>query len=252
MQNLKNAHYSFSYMLMHFKNRVLQLNPYEGMIFFSLERFFLGGYLTRKFIPFNYYEFGVAGGDSAKNYVRGLYWFSKYKKIHMEDFHMFLFDSFEGMPPAKNEQESGATYEGQFKNPLNAVKQRLNAEKSRINLHFIKGFFEESLTPELLKTLKKNPPSLVRIDVILFSSAMTVLNFIKPILQNGTIVYFENIDAYLNSPFKGEICALNKFNKMYEREETVLSPIQRSLGIQLLQNHAFVYSSLDGDATPKI
>lgn len=99
--------------------------------------------------------------------------------------------------------------------------------------------------------MKKNPPSLVRKDVILTSSAMTVLNFIKPILQNGTIVYFENIDAYFTSPLKGEIYALNKFNEMYG-EKTVLSPIQRSFGIQLIQNHAFVYTSLDGNTTPKI
>ena len=72
----------------------------------------------------------LAGGDSAKNYIKGLYWFSKYKKIRMEDFHMFLFDSFEGMPPAKNEQEAGDTHVGMFKGHLNTVKQRLNAGKS--------------------------------------------------------------------------------------------------------------------------
>ena len=238
-------------MLMHFKNRVMQLNPYEGMIFFSLQRFFSGGYLTRKFIPFNYYEFGVACGDSARNYMKGLYWFSKYKKIRLNDFHMFLFDSFEGMPPVKDEKESGSIYEGEFKCSLDSVKQRLNADNSRVNLHFIRGFFEESLTPELLETLRKNPPSLVRIDVLLFSSAMTVLNFIKPILQNGTIVYFENIDVALNCPFKGEVYALNKFNETYAEEKIIMSPIQRSFGIQLLQNHVFVYCSLEGDATLK-
>ncbi len=48
----------------------------------------------------------------------------------MEDFHMFLFDSFEGMLPAKNEQEAGDTHVGMFKGHLNTVKQRLNAGKS--------------------------------------------------------------------------------------------------------------------------
>lgn len=61
MPNLEDAHNSFPYMLMHLKNRVLQLNPYEGMTFFSLQRFFSDEYYARKFIPFNYYEFGVSG-----------------------------------------------------------------------------------------------------------------------------------------------------------------------------------------------
>lgn len=54
---------------------------------------------------------------------------------------MFLFDSFQGMPPANNEQEMGATYEGEFKGSLDTVKQRLNFGKTKVNLHFIKGFF---------------------------------------------------------------------------------------------------------------
>jgi hypothetical protein len=184
--------------------------------------------------------------------MKGLYWFSKYMKIRIHDFHMFLFDSFQGMPPANNEQEMGATYEGEFKGSIDTVKQRLNSGKTNVNLHFIQGLFNESLTQELLKTLKEHPPSLVRIDVILFSSAITVLNFIKPILQNGTIVYFQNLEAYLNSLFKGEMNALNNFNKMYEKEKALLWPVQAPFGIQLLQSHAYVYSSLDENAIPKI
>ena len=252
MLNSKGKNYSPFYMLMHLKTRVLQLNPYEGMCFFSLQRLFSRSYLDRKFIPFNYYEFGVAGGKSAKNYMKALYLFSKYNnnKLNLKNFHMFLFDSFEGMPPPKNEQEVWAKNRDQFNFSVNTVKHNLKTDKSKVNMHFIKGFFEESLTPELLETLKKNPPSLVRVDVILTSSAMTVLNFIKPILQNGTIVYFENIDAYLNNPFKGEIYALNSFNQLYREEKTVLSPIQRSFGIQLIQNHAFVYTSLGDEIQP--
>ena len=40
----------------------------------------------------------------------------------MGDFHIFLFDSFEGMPPAKNEQEDRDIHVGMFKGHLNTVK----------------------------------------------------------------------------------------------------------------------------------
>ena len=41
MPNLEDTHYAFPYMLMHLKNRVLQLNPYEGMTFFQSTKIFL-------------------------------------------------------------------------------------------------------------------------------------------------------------------------------------------------------------------
>ena len=78
MKNYKDTPESFTYAFMHFKNMVLQVNPYEGMVFFMLQRFFGGSYSSRKFIPYNYYEFGVAAGKSARNYMKGLQWFSRY------------------------------------------------------------------------------------------------------------------------------------------------------------------------------
>jgi hypothetical protein len=40
MNNFKDSHYPLPYMWMHFKNRVLQLNPYEGMTFLAYKDFF--------------------------------------------------------------------------------------------------------------------------------------------------------------------------------------------------------------------
>ncbi len=243
----------FQYIKIHLISRILQYSPYQGFTFYANQRLFLDDYIKRGFIPFNYYEFGVAAGRSAEAYSKGLYSFCKYKNIKINNFNMFLFDSFEGMPLPRDKIDEGPQhFEGQYQSSIDLVKERLKINKNKINVHFIKGFFEESLTPELFEKLTKTPPSIVRIDVQYYSSAMLVLNFIKPLLQNGCIIYFENISDYLNCPFKGEIAALYDFNKRYEQEKTIIYPIQSTFGIPLLQNHVYVYTSLDVNVLPKI
>ena len=70
----------------------------------------------------------------------------------------------------------------------------------------------------LKKTLIDNPPSIVNIDVDYYSSTKTVLNWIYPICQDGTIFYFDDIYEYLGNLSKGEYKAIDEFNRDHLKE----------------------------------
>lgn len=72
-----------------------------------------------------------------------------------------------------------------------------------------KGFFDEVCTPELQSSLP--PACIIHVDCDLYSPAKTVLNFMKPFMQQGTIVLFDDFYCYQGNPAKGEATALAEF-----------------------------------------
>ena len=62
--------------------------------------------------------------------------------------------------------------------------------------------------------MKECPPSIIYIDVDLYSSTITVLNWIDKIALPGTIIYFDDIWATGNHPESGEQKAIIEYNAM--------------------------------------
>jgi hypothetical protein len=72
-----------------------------------------------------------------------------------------------------------------------------------------KGFYSKSLTSTLQKKIGK--AAIVHIDCDLFLSTKEVLIFLKPLLQQGTIVIFDDFYHYKGDIKKGENAALRDF-----------------------------------------
>jgi hypothetical protein len=88
--------------------------------------------------------------------------------------------------------------EGEF---LKNVR-RTGADMKRVFV--VSGFFEESLRPDnpLVRDLRK--AAVVWIDCDLYSSTRTVLDFITPYLQYGTLLLFDDWFAFLADPNAGQ------------------------------------------------
>jgi hypothetical protein len=172
-------------------------------------------------LPFrNYYEFGVGWGGTLIQYIKALSLFCREQRKNFYKYHIFGFDSFEGLPQKKGFQDDSPAYgKGCFSHSINEIQekvQRYGVDLKQDNIQFIKGFFEDSLTSELRDKLKKWPPSIVTVDVDYYSSAKTVLEWLRPILPSGALFYFDDIWDFYGHPKYGEIGAINEFNEMKE------------------------------------
>ncbi len=192
------------------------------------------------FAPFgNYYEFGVGGGRALIFYLSALRSFCNDNKIDSKEFHAFAFDTFEGLPEIEDKiDEHTAWKKGWFAYSIENIKEKLKIngfDQNKYKVKFTKGEFKKSLTPELQEELKKYPPSIVTIDVDYYTSTKDVLDWLKPILQSGTLFYFDDIWAFHGNPNYGEIKAINEFN---EKEDGFFTPFPQ-LG---MAGNIYIYS----------
>ena len=191
------------------------------------------------FSPGNYYEFGTGGGNSLRIYLQSLHFFKKVTRSKIRDYRLFLFDSFEGLPEFQSEKDVNPSFHpGQFAGSSDLIANIANhngfKDESKITL--VKGWYESSLTGELRERIAEHPPSIVNIDVDYYSSALTILKWIEPILQNGTVFYFDDIWDYFENPSYGELAAIREFNS-FSRGSLV--PYH---GIYLSRGRVYIFS----------
>jgi O-methyltransferase len=128
------------------------------------------------------------------------------------DLKYLAFDSFEGLPEigAIDKQEiwrkgNLATAEEEFTNVVT------RAGMPRDRLRTIKGFYDQSLTPDLAAQLLPTKAAVVYVDCDLYESAVPALRFSRDFLKVGTVVVFDDWDCFLADPSRGERRAWAEF-----------------------------------------
>ena len=157
----------------------------------------------------SYLEFGTYRGSTFS------YFYHLFKRYHMA-VHVYAFDSFEGLPqpsgldnvPGYDEQFSA----GEFGCSEEEFIDRLSANGVRSSAHtIVRGYFNESLTPELYSNLNLTKAAIVWIDCDLYESTKPVLRFIRPILHDGTLLIFDDYYCFKGNPKFGERRAFEEF-----------------------------------------
>ncbi len=128
---------------------------------------------------------------------------------------MYAFDSFKGLPASENIYDKTPFWEaGQY---ACSEEEFLHILKSKSldtqNVVCVPGFYEESLTQELADSLSDERPSIITMDCDLYSSTITVLEWLRPLLRHGTLFYFDDIWSFSGHPDFGELRAINEFNQ---------------------------------------
>lgn len=123
-----------------------------------------------------YLEFGVYEGETMR------YWS---EQLADPNARFFGFDSFEGLP----EDWTVAAERGHF----STEGQIPNIADDRVT--FVKGWFEESLTQF---KLSDHGQLFVNVDSDLYSSAITVLDWVAPQFKVGDFLYFDEFHDRLN------------------------------------------------------
>jgi Macrocin-O-methyltransferase (TylF) len=164
----------------------------------------------------SYYEFGVGRGRTMMRYLKALKLYCRLANVDLYSYSIFGFDSFEGLPAKESARDDHPGWHAkQFQYSVDDITRRVGSEidMGRGTIRFIRGFFKDSLTPELAAELASRPPAIVTIDVDYYSSAKTVLEWLAPIMPSGCLLYFDDLWAFYGHPEMGEIGAINEFNR---------------------------------------
>jgi len=131
-------------------------------------------------------EFGVYVGQT-------FVWQAKRIQKTHEHSTLIGFDSWQGLP----EEEHGVWapsrhMAGKYSSAKDIVLEKLRgihmAQDSRIR--FVDGFFSESLTEDIRK--KIDNVIFINIDVDIYKSTIELLDFVKPLLRPGVVIYWDD------------------------------------------------------------
>ena len=139
----------------------------------------------------SYLEFGVFTGSSF-NYAMKVN--KRIEKLGYKnmDCEFVGFDSFKGFGPIKKDDEHPNYKDNVFS--VNEEKVLRNIEKCAKGQKYkiIKGFFEDTIKNKTAKDLKIDKIKIVMIDCDLKEPTRLALEFIKPSIQEGTIILFDD------------------------------------------------------------
>jgi hypothetical protein len=122
--------------------------------------------------PRMYLEFGVAAGASMRWWVR---------HVRDESVSFFGFDTFEGIPEAWGSQPAGSYSAGGT--PPDVGDDRVR---------WVVGTFDQTL-PGFVADLAPAHPLVLHLDADLYSSTAEVLRAMRPLLQAGDVLVFDEL-----------------------------------------------------------
>jgi len=135
----------------------------------------------------DYLEFGVFSGTSLGCMHTVL------KELGLDHVRLFGFDSFEGMPAIASTEDEGVWAPGDFKLGIEFTKGILTQKGVDWSRTFLtKGWFCNTLTPELVEQYQIKKASVIMVDCDLYSSTVDVLRFCAPFIQDEVVMYFDD------------------------------------------------------------
>ena len=163
----------------------------------------------------SYLEFGVFTGSSFNFAMKAN---KKIEKIFGKMNCEFVgFDSFRGFGEIKKVDENPSFKDTVFsvneKKVLRNIEKCAKGQKSRI----IKGFYKDTIKNKTTIDLNIEKARVVMIDCDLKESTQLALDFIKPSIQEGTIILFDDYSYFKGDKDKGEYGAFSDFQKKYPK-----------------------------------
>ncbi|MER3395523.1 MAG: hypothetical protein C4318_06770 [Acidimicrobiia bacterium] len=136
-------------------------------------------------------------------------------KKRWDSMRFFAFDSFQGLPELKGPDSLTKDFTpGQFRTSSDEFWAHLRRRKiDTSKVVAVEGWFEDTLTDDTRTRLGIKKAAVVHIDSDLYASAKLALSFITPVLQDGTILIFDDWFNYRGHPALGERRALREWHE---------------------------------------
>jgi O-methyltransferase len=147
-------------------------------------------YLEGAGVRGDYLEFGVFEGVGFRLAMRAA---SKVLPREAgEKPRFFAFDSFGGLPSPDPDQDAQVFEEGDYTSTRTNFDKNIRGVAKHWSVDVVTGYFSDSLVPELYDTLNLRKAAFVTIDCDLYPSTQQALDFLTPVLQTGTVMYFDD------------------------------------------------------------
>lgn len=128
----------------------------------------------------------------------------------------FAFDSFEGLPETMKRDEH--PYLPKHWKKVRFVTSQQEFEEILVSkgisgddVFIIKGWYNETLTDETKKSYNLTRAGIVHIDCDYYESAILVLDFITDLVDDGTVIIFDDYNFFRGSPQLGERRAFSEW-----------------------------------------
>lgn len=123
----------------------------------------------------------------------------------VSSMRFFAFDSFEGLPIVADTEGFGFFKRGQFSAGLDEFCTNLAAAGiPNERCVIVNGWYDKTLTGSLYEKHGLTQASIVHIDCDLYDSTRLVLEFIAPLLVDGTVLIFDDWFHFNGHPGRGE------------------------------------------------
>lgn len=177
---------------------------------------FVSKFLQDSRIAGAYIEFGVGRGRSAVSAYR-----AHTRAGTCDSFH--LFDSFEGLPEMASHDAGNPQFrQGEYSFSLAEVQAFLLTHGCQIDaFEFVPGWFDATAAGWASQRPALSA-AVVHVDVDLYTSAVTILEAVAPLLQPGTVMLYDDWNCFSASSEKGERRATREWllrNPSYRLEE---------------------------------
>ncbi len=152
-------------------------------------------YLEGAGVRGDYLEFGVFEGMGFRLAMRTaskVLPAERKQPRHPDRPRFFAFDSFQGLPPTDAERDAQVFSEGDFSATRRTFEKHVRGASKSWETAVVEGFFDRSLTPELYERHAMKRAAFVSIDCDLYASTRDALRFVTPLLQTGTVLYFDD------------------------------------------------------------
>jgi hypothetical protein len=168
-------------------------------------------FLTDNRVHGDYFEFGC---HRCRTFRMAL---TEARRHNLETMQFHAFDSFEGLPEPTNDTSVEFWRRGALTTSEQAFMDHVRTHGIYVDhVKTIKGFYSDSLTPVLQRQYIDAPCkiALVNIDCDLYESAVPVFAFVEPLLQEGAVIYVDDMFAgHKGHPHKGVARAFLEWQK---------------------------------------
>ena len=129
--------------------------------------------------------------------------FGKIKKYKRR---FYAFDSFKGLPELKGIDKNHARFsKGRYDcSEKEFIEILFKAGVNLDDVIIVPGYYEKTLNNQLKKDLVLQKAAIIMIDCDLYASTKIVLNFITNLIDNGTIIIFDDWYNYKGNSDMGE------------------------------------------------